>query len=158
MSHFLMPLFFIRMKITLLLTSVEYFVIVCEIMFFNVLLYPVNRQKLVQVRYDEISAIQTFSYYAIASLVFLVQWPVPIMYQHNIFVSSSDSEGSGIEKRKLIPRRPGISWSVGSKLEAMDFLKKWQAEQSKYGTIVFNILKLFSLEKYFFCDSESFEF
>ena len=60
------------MKITLLLASVEYFVIVCEIIFSNVLLYPVNRQKLVQVRYDEISTVPTFSYYAIVSLVFLV--------------------------------------------------------------------------------------
>lgn len=29
------------------------------------------------------------------------------------------------EKRKLLPRRSGIEWKVGCKLEAMDFLKKW---------------------------------
>lgn len=29
------------------------------------------------------------------------------------------------DKRRMLPRRPGISWTVGAKVEAMDFLKKW---------------------------------
>lgn len=45
-----------------------------------------------------------------------------------IVILTVDSEGSSVEKRKLIPRRPGITWNVGCKLEAMDFLKNWCVE------------------------------
>ena len=34
------------------------------------------------------------------------------------------------DKRRMLPRRPGISWTVGAKVEAMDYLKKWSVQAS----------------------------